>query len=260
MLIVMIHYNNNKMNFLIEDLYSKFYGTVDTDSDTDTDSDSDDDTDIDDTVGSHTVGTVGDSNNTVGNDTEKVDHVTLEKPVEVVCKCDVSNLVSTNQLNEKIKEITANIEKSLQEYKSRQDKLKCELFNCINNIRDIKKNNKIRITLLNYLLYMSNLHSVMCPVCSHNHSSHNCRMSYTMVPRFRSGGGSVFNFNSLTTFVMGLDDKCLNYFANINLQYINERLANFNNYKEHDKFVIVNESLETDKLVYNMLWKVKKNM
>jgi hypothetical protein len=256
------------MNFLIEDLYSKFYGTVDTDSDTD--SDSDDDTVG--TVGNHTVGndTVGDSNNTVGtvvgndtvgtvvgNNTEKVDHVTLEKPV---CKCDVSKLVSTNQLNEKIKEITANIEKSLQEYKSRQDKLKCELFNCINNIRDIKKNNKIRITLLNYLLYMSNLHSVMCPVCSHNHSSHNCRMSYTMVPRFRSGGGSVFNFNSLTTFVMGLDDKCLNYFANINLQYINERLANFNNYKENDKFVIVNEALETDKLVYNMLWKVKKNM
>jgi hypothetical protein len=264
MIIVIILYNNNKMNFLIEDLYSTFYGTVDTDSASETDDDDDDDTASE--TDNDTVGTVGNSATTVGNtsstvgnsattSTSTVGNTVIEKP-EIVCKCDVSKLVSVSHF----KEITSKMEKALQEYKTTQDKLKGELSKCIYNIRDIKKSNRTRITLLNYLLYMSNLHSVMCLVCTHNNSSHNCRMSYTMVPRFRSGGGSVFNYNSLTTFVMSLDEKCLNYFSNINLQYINDRLASYNNIKESDKYIIFNEALETDKLVYNMLWKVKKDM
>jgi hypothetical protein len=252
------------MNFLIDELYSKFYGNV---SDTDTDDDLD--TDTEDTVGKDTVvnNTVG--TNTVGDlppmylsedklsKTVKVEtsNTVIEKP-SVVCKCDVSTFITISQF----RELSSKMDNTLKEYKTTQDKLKGELSKCIYNIRELKKTNRIRINLLNYLLYMSNFHSVMCLVCTNNTSSHNCRMSYTLIPRFRSGGGSVFNYNSLTTFVMGLDDNCLNYFSNVNLQYINDRLSNYNNNKESDKYVIFNEALETDKLVYNLLWKVKKNV
>jgi hypothetical protein len=246
------------MNFLIDEIYSKFYGNVsDTDTDTDDDLDSDSDKETDDTVGNNTVGDLPpmyiSEDKTVKVETSS--NTVIEKP-SVVCKCDVSTFITISQF----RELSSKMDNTLKEYKTTQDKLKGELSKCIYNIRELKKTNRIRINLLNYLLYMSNLHSVMCLVCTHNTSSHNCRMSYTLIPRFRSGGGSVFNYNSLTTFVMGLDDNCLNYFSNVNLQYINDRLSNYNNNKESDKYVIFNEALETDKLVYNLLWKVKKNV